>query len=82
MVNSFFYNYSGLKLQSPFPKYTPNFRKHLLEVKVKISKEKARFFKSKKFFPSQTEKTNDDGSLKIKGQKLRVSRHLKLLLKS
>ena len=51
-------------MQTPFSKYTPEFRKHLIDVVVEVSSEKARFFKAKKFLPSQnTVEENDDGSL-------------------
>ena len=53
------------ELQTPLPKYTPNFRKHLIEVKVEVSAKKAKFFKAKKFLASQTEKLNDDGTLTL-----------------
>ena len=51
-------------LQTPFPKYTKNFREHLIDVVVEINPQKARFFKAKKFLPSQKElTTKDDGTL-------------------
>ena len=51
-------------LQTPFPKYTPSFRKYLIEVVVEISSDKARYFKAKNFLPSQKIKeTKEDGSL-------------------
>lgn len=51
-------------LQTPFPKYTKNFREHLIDVVVEINPQKARFFKAKKFLPSQKElTTKEDGTL-------------------
>ena len=51
-------------LQTPFPKYTKNFKHHLIDVVVEVSPQKARFFKAKKFLPSQKElTTKDDGTL-------------------
>ena len=51
-------------LQTPFPKYTPSFRKNLVEVIVEISPEKARFFKAKKHLASQKEiESKEDGTL-------------------
>lgn len=52
-------------MQTPFPLYTPEFRKHLIEVVVEVDSSKARFFRAKKFLPSQREKVNDDGSLTV-----------------
>jgi len=43
------------ELQTPFPKYTPNYRTHMIEVLVEVDSKKARFFKLKKFLPSQEE---------------------------
>jgi len=51
-------------LQTPFPKYTKNFREHLIDVVVEINPQKVRFFKAKKFLPSQKEiTTKEDGTL-------------------
>ena len=53
-------------MQTPFSKYTPEFRKHLVDVVVEVSNIKARFFKAKNFLPSQkTIEEKDDGSLVI-----------------
>ena len=50
-------------LQTPFPKYTPEFRKHLIEVRVEVDSQKARFFKAKNFLPSQkVEEEKGDGT--------------------
>lgn len=51
-------------MQTPFSKYTPKFRKHLIDVVVEVSSIKARFFKAKNFLPSQkTIEEKEDGSL-------------------
>jgi len=53
-------------LQTPFPKYTPSFRKHLVEVIVEVSPEKVKYFKVKKHLASQKEiETKEDGTLVI-----------------
>lgn len=53
-------------MQTPFSKYIPSFRKHLIEVVVEISSQKARFFKAKNFLPSQkTIEEKADGTLLI-----------------
>ena len=52
------------EIQTPFPKYTPNYKIHMIEVLVEIDKEKANFFKLKKFLPSQkVMEIKDDGSI-------------------
>jgi len=51
-------------MQTPFPKYTPEFRKHLIEVIVEVPSSKARLFKAKKHLASQKEiEQKDDGTL-------------------
>lgn len=51
-------------LQTPFPLYKPQFREHLIKVIVQVDKEKAKYFKMKKYLPSQNiQKENEDGSL-------------------
>lgn len=52
-------------LQTPFASYKYPFRQNQIEIKLLITKEKAKFFKMKKFFPSQNETTNEDGSLLV-----------------
>lgn len=53
-------------MQTPFAKYSENFTQHQIHIKLQISKEKARFFKQKKFFSSQKlENTQEDGSVVI-----------------
>jgi len=51
-------------MQTPWSEYVPEFRKYSVEVVVEVDSEKARFFKVKKFLPSQKVKeTKDDGSV-------------------
>ena len=51
-------------MQTPFSLYRPNFRTHLVDVIVEVSKDKARFFKVKKHLPSQKEiEQKEDGTL-------------------
>lgn len=50
-------------LQTPFPYYQTDFRKHLIKVLVEVDKSRVKFFRQKKHLSSQTfEKTNEDGS--------------------
>lgn len=56
-------------IQTPFSKFTPGFRKNLIEVVLHVENSKAYFFKSKKFLSSQKiEKENSDGSLLVSYQ--------------
>ena len=56
--------YRGFIGFSGMTKYTPEFRKHLIDVVVEVSNIKARFFKAKNFLPSQKIiEEKDDGSL-------------------
>lgn len=41
-------------IQTPFSKYTPNFKEHLIEVIVEVNSAKIEYFKDKKFLQSQT----------------------------
>ncbi|CZE50709.1 WYL domain-containing transcriptional regulator [Campylobacter geochelonis] len=51
-------------MQTPFAKFSPNFKENLIDVKIVVFAQKARYFKAKKFFNSQViEKENDDGSV-------------------
>ena len=53
-------------MQTPFSKYTPNFRLHLIDVVVEVASVKAKFFRAKKFLPSQNiVEQKEDGSLVI-----------------
>lgn len=52
------------QMQTPFPKYTPQFRNHLIDVVVEVPKSKARLFKAKKHLASQkTLQEKEDGTL-------------------
>lgn len=52
------------ELQTPFPKYTPNYRTHMIEVLVEVDSQKAKYFKLKKFLPSQRIlQTKENGSI-------------------
>ena len=52
------------KIQTARPRYTPDFKKHLIEVIVEVAQSKAKHFKAKKHMPSQKElETKDDGTL-------------------
>lgn len=52
------------EVQTPFSKYTPNYRNYMIEVLVEVDNKKAKFFKLKKFLSSQkTVETKNDGSL-------------------
>lgn len=50
-------------MQTPFATYRQNYREHLIEVKLEVTKEKAYFFKAKKHLKSQQETTLDNGNL-------------------
>jgi len=53
-------------LQTPFPRYTPNFKQHLVDVVVEVSPAKAKFFQAKKFLPSQNiVDKKEDGTLVV-----------------
>lgn len=41
------------QINTPFAKYTPEFRKNLIDVEIELNENIAKFFKEKKFFPSQ-----------------------------
>jgi predicted DNA-binding transcriptional regulator YafY len=41
-------------MQTPFSRYTPNFKQHLIQVVVEVNSEKAGYFKAKQYLPSQT----------------------------
>lgn len=69
-------------LQTPFPLYKTEFRKHQIKVLVEIDKSKTNFFKLKKHLPSQTfEKTNEDGS-EIYSFKVTQNREMEELIKT
>ncbi len=51
-------------IQTPFAKYQPNYKDHLVEVKVEVHQSKADFFKTKQFLPSQEiVDTKENGNL-------------------
>lgn len=51
-------------IQTPFSRYTPQFKNHLIKIVVKVDRAKAKFFKLKKHFPSQKIlEEGSDGSL-------------------
>ncbi|MDD3594857.1 WYL domain-containing protein [Sulfuricurvum sp.] len=51
-------------IQTPFAKYQPNYKDHLVQVKVEVHHSKADFFKTKQFLPSQTiAETKENGNL-------------------
>ena len=53
-------------IQTPFSTYTPQFKNHLIRIVLRVEKQKARFFKLKKHFPSQKiSEESADGSLLI-----------------
>jgi len=52
------------EIQTPHPKYTPSFRKHLIDVVVEVIPKKAQYFKMKNFLPSQrVVEQKEDGTL-------------------
>jgi len=56
-------------MQTPFALYKKEFRKHLIDVKLEVSKEKAFYFTSKHYLKSQELiKTKKDGNIIIKYQ--------------
>jgi len=63
-------------MQTPFPKYTPEFRKHSIEVIVEVSSAKARLFRAKNHLASQKEvEQKDDGTLLLS---FKVSQELEM----
>lgn len=53
-------------IQTPFAKYKPDYKNHLINIKVEVLKQKAEFFKAKKFMPSQKIiEIKDNGNLII-----------------
>ncbi len=53
-------------IQTPFSRYTPQFKNHLIKVVLKVEKPKAKFFKLKKHLPSQKLiEEREDGSILI-----------------
>ncbi len=53
-------------IQTPFARYIPNYKQHLIDVKLEVNSKKAFYFKSKKFLKSQKiEKELDNANLLI-----------------
>jgi len=68
-------------MQTSFPKYTPNFKQHLIDVVVEVAPSKARLFRAKKHLPSQQEQeTKEDGTL-ILSFKVTQDREMEELVK-
>ncbi|MGE3298994.1 MAG: helix-turn-helix transcriptional regulator [Arcobacter sp.] len=68
--NSFYHNHDIMNYinyaQSPWATYKPNFKEHLKEVVIEVPKEQAKYFKLKKFFPSQKILSEDEnGTIQI-----------------
>ena len=55
------------KMQTPFSKYTPDFKQHLIEVIVEVHSKKAGHFKAKKHLSSQTVlREHENGNIILK----------------
>lgn len=53
-------------IQTPFAKYSDDYAKNYIIVKILVNSSKAIFFKNKKFFPSQRiDSINEDGSIVV-----------------
>jgi predicted DNA-binding transcriptional regulator YafY len=68
--NSFYHNPDIMNfihyVQSPWGTYKSNFKEHLKEVVIEVPKEQAKYFKLKKFFPSQKILREDEnGTIQI-----------------
>ena len=51
-------------IQTPFPLYTKDYKKHLIDIRLEIDSKKAYFFKSKNFLKSQKiEEVKDNGNI-------------------
>ena len=51
-------------IQTPFSRYTPNYKEHLIGIQLEVNSKKAFFFKSKKYLKSQNiDEIKEDGSL-------------------
>ncbi len=54
-------------MQTPLAKYTPNFKEHLVEVKLEVDSKKSKYFKAKKHLASQIiEEEKENGNLILK----------------
>lgn len=67
-------------LQTPFPLYKPQFREHLIDVIIHVDKNIAKFFRLKKYLPSQKEDEQEDGSLMV-SYKVTQERELEEIIK-
>ncbi len=67
-------------LQTPLPLYKPNFREHLLDVIIHVDKNRAKFFRLKKYLISQKEDEQKDGSL-IVSYKVTQEREVEEIIK-
>jgi predicted DNA-binding transcriptional regulator YafY len=67
-------------LQTPFPLYKPQFRENLIDVAIHVDKDKAKYFRLKKYLPSQKEEEQEDGSL-IVSYKVTQEREMEELIK-
>ena len=72
VTNRNFYHSSDIDsfihfMQTPLAKYTPNFRDHLVEVKLEVDSKKSKYFKAKKHLASQIiEEEKENGNLILK----------------
>jgi predicted DNA-binding transcriptional regulator YafY len=55
------------QMQTPFARYTPQFKQNKIEVVLEVDQSKARYFKAKKFLPSQqVVEELDNGNLQLR----------------
>ena len=54
------------QMQTPFARYTPQFKQNKIEVVLEVDQSKARFFRAKKFLPSQKTTELDNGNLQLR----------------
>jgi len=53
-------------IQTPFSKYTDNYKEHIIKVLIEVASSKAEYFMMKKFLPSQViEKILENGNLLV-----------------
>jgi predicted DNA-binding transcriptional regulator YafY len=68
-------------MQTPFSFYRQNYKRHLINIKLEVSKDKVFFFKSKQYLKSQNiEKTLDNGNI-IVNYKVTQEREIEELIK-
>ncbi|MDO2409210.1 helix-turn-helix transcriptional regulator [Campylobacter magnus] len=54
-------------ISSPWAEYHPNFKEKLVEIEIEIEKSQSKYFRLKKFHPSQKIiNTNDNGNIRVK----------------